>query len=179
MKRKLNTGEVNKPPKSLYTPAEVKEVRLALLKEQKGLDALTGLPLPITDSVCDHDHKTQFVRGILHRQSNALLGKIENLYNRYLSWWYNGTLSDFLRSTATYLDRKQPEEYVHPGWLKRVATDFKALTAAQQTKVLKELGGENGSNATERLKLFKARILDRSLGYVIIRTTINSVKEKP
>ena len=166
-----------KAPRTLYTPAEVKEVRLALLKEQNGLDALTGQPLAVSDSVCDHDHKTQFVRGILHRQSNALLGKIENLYSRYLGWWYSGTLADFLRSTANYLDRKQPEDFVHPGWLKRVATDFKALTAAQQTKVLQELGSKTGSNATERLKLFKVKTLDRSLTYVIIRTTINSVKE--
>ena len=175
--------KVNKPKtskntsRSLYTPAEVKEVRLALLKEQNGLDALTGLQLAVSDSVCDHDHKTQFVRGILHRQSNALLGKIENLYNRYLSWWYCGTLADFLRKTADYLDKKHPEEYVHPAWLKRVTIDFKGLTAAQQTKVLQELCGKSGSNSTERLKIFKAVTLDRSLHYVTIRTTITNVKE--
>lgn len=168
---------VNKPPKTLYTASEVKTVRLALLKEQQGLDALTGLPLDIKDSVCDHDHKTQYVRGILHRQSNALLGKIENLYNRYLSWWYNGSLADFLRQAANYLDRKHPTEYVHPGWLKRVQVDFKKLNAAQQSIVLEKLGSKAGSNGVERLKLFKAKTLDRSFGYDTIANIINSVKD--
>lgn len=164
-------------PRSLYTPAEVKEVRLALLKEQNGLDALTGLPLAVSDSVCDHDHSTQFVRAVLHRQTNSTLGKIENLYKRCLGWWYEGSLSDFLRKTADYLDKKHPEEFVHPAWLKRVTIDFKGLTAAQQAKVLQELCGKSGSNSTERLKIFKAVTLDRTLNYVTIRTTITKVKE--
>ncbi len=169
--------KVNKEARTLYTPAEVKQVRLQLLKEQNGLDALTGLPLNASDSVCDHDHKTQYVRGILHRQSNALLGKIENLYNRYLSWWYNGSLADFLRKAADYLDRKHPTDYVHPGWLKRVQTDFKKLNASQQSLVLEKLGSKQGSNGVERLKLFKAKTLDRSLNYATIINTINSIKD--
>ena len=168
---------ISKSTRSLYTPAEVKEVRLALLKQQKGLDALTGLPLATADSVCDHDHSTQFVRGILHRQSNALLGKIENLYNRYLSWWYTGSLADFLRKTADYLDKEHPKEYVHPGWLKRVTIDFKKLTAAQQTLLLKIFDHKTGSNTVERLKIFKLIALDRSLGYDTIASAIINVKD--
>lgn len=34
------------------------------------------------DAVLDHDHVTGFIRGVLHRGCNALLGKIENNMKR-------------------------------------------------------------------------------------------------
>lgn len=168
---------MSKAPKTLYTASDVKSVRSVLLREQNGLDALTGLPLSASDAVCDHDHKTQYVRGILHRQSNALLGKIENLYNRYLSWWYSGSLSDFLRKTADYLDKEHSKEYVHPGWIKRCTIDFCKLTAKQQTDVLLKLNSSDGKNAVERKKIFSKRLLDKEHSYDTISSLLNSVKE--
>lgn len=166
-----------KPSKDLYTTTEVKEVREKLLKEQKSLDALTGLPIPTGQAVLDHCHKTQYVRGVLHRQSNATLGKVENLYIRYLSWWYEGTLSDFLRATAEYLSKEHPTEYTHPAWLKRVQTDFNKLTAKQKDTILETIAGVTEGNDTQRKKLFKETLLTRLYDFVTIKSLLQEVKD--
>ena len=93
-------------PLHLYSSKDVAKVREKLYNEQGGKDALTGLPLDYKQAVTDHNHNTQYVRGVLHRQCNAVLGKIENLWTRYLSYWFEGTLSDFLRKAADYIERK-------------------------------------------------------------------------
>ena len=170
------TKTATKPSRTLYTPADVQEVRHLLLKQQNGLDALTGLPIPDKQAVLDHCHQTQYVRGVLHRQSNAVLGKLENMYIRYLSWWYKGTLAEFLRKAADYLDRKQPKEYVHTGWLKRVKIDFNKLNAAGKDSVLKQLGSPAGKNEDERKKLFSKVLLTKEHNFDTIQSLILHTK---
>ena len=55
-------------PLHLYSPKDVAKVREKLYNEQGGKDALTGLPLDYKQAVTDHNHNTQYVRGVLHRQ---------------------------------------------------------------------------------------------------------------
>lgn len=160
----------------LHTTADVARVRELLLKEQKGLDLLTGLPIPPKQAVLDHDHSTQYVRGVLHRQSNAVLGKIENLWVRYLSYWYNGTLSEFLRKTADYIERAPDTRYVHPGWKKRVQTDFNSCNEGQKKSVLQYLEQPQGENATIRKKLFTAAINSKKYTFALISTIIKGIK---
>ncbi len=163
--------------KTLYNASDVKAVRQALLKEQKGLDALTGLPIPAGQDVCDHCHESQFVRGILHRQSNAVLGKLENMYVRYLKWWYSGTLADFLRKAADYLEKKHSTEYVHPGWIKRVQTDFNKLKAVEKDKIIETLGGVVCKNDLQRKHRFKDLVLTKKFDYITIRDLLLEVKD--
>ena len=47
---------------------------VALLQRQLGLCALCHLPLESGDGHIDHCHRTDAVRGILHRECNLLLG---------------------------------------------------------------------------------------------------------
>lgn len=155
---------------SLYTTNDVKKVREKLLEEQDGKDLATGLEIPKGQAVLDHNHSTQYVRGVLHRQTNAVLGKIENLWTRYLGWWYNGTLPEFLRKLADYLERPDNQHYVHPGWIKRVSIDFGKLGAYAQTCVLKEMSVDaNPKNATERRKLFQKTIVKNKLKYEFVK----------
>lgn len=163
--------------KTLYSASDVKAVRQALLKEQNGLDALTGLPIPAGQEVCDHCHESQFVRGILHRQTNAVLGKLENMYIRYLKWWYKGTLSEFLRNAASYLEKKHKTEYVHPGWIKRVNADFNKLKANHKDIILNTLGAKPSSNDFQRKAKFKELILTKRFDYITIRDLLQEVKE--
>ena len=79
---------------SLRSPKDVQQVREQLLKEQGGIDAITGLEIPPKQAVLDHCHETQFVRAVASRQSNAALGKLENVYARYLKWWYRDWETD-------------------------------------------------------------------------------------
>lgn len=138
----------------LYTTKDVAQARKILLEEQNSIDPITGLVIPEKQAVLDHDHTTQYVRAVLHRQTNSVLGKIENLWVRYLGWWYTGTLPQFLRGCADYLEREQPRRYVHPKFQKRLQTDFNKLPEASKRSVLRLLGSSEGSNAAERKKLF-------------------------
>lgn len=163
--------------KHLYTTTDVKKVREELLKEQGGKDVLTGLTIPPKQAVLDHNHKTQFVRAVLHRQSNAVLGKIENLWTRYLSYWYTGTLQDFLRQAADYLDRKDDTRYLHTGWLKRITTDFRSLSESQKKEVLKQMNQPEGSNSKQRVEIFRKALLTKQYNFDTLRNLITKVKE--
>ena len=91
----INMGWIMIDIKHLYTTKDVAEVRNLLKERQNNTDPITGLGIPNKQHVLDHNHKTQFVRAVLHRQSNFVLGKIENLWSRNLAWWYVGTLSKY------------------------------------------------------------------------------------
>lgn len=62
---------------------QIAAVRTQMLKDQKGLCALCGLKVPDGAAVLDHCHSSGFVRGVLHRACNSLLGKLENNRKRY------------------------------------------------------------------------------------------------
>lgn len=55
------------------------EQKKAKYKEQKGLCALCGLPLPekVTRACTDHDHETGQARGLLHQTCNFVVGIFE------------------------------------------------------------------------------------------------------
>ena len=163
--------------KSLYTTADTKKVREYLLEEQSGYDALTSLVIPEGQAVLDHNHKTQHVRAVLHRQTNASLGKIENIWTRYLSYWYPGTLDGFLRQAAEYLCNPDDQRWYHPGWIKRVKADFNKLKASQQSSVLSTFG-ESGKNGAERKSAFNKVILTKQYGFDRIASVIELAKEQ-
>lgn len=163
----------------LYTASDKKEVRFKLLKEQGFICPISQSKINESDAVLDHRHDSEcLVRGVLSRQANSFIGVIENAWVRYIAWWYDGTLPDLLRNTATFIEKSTEKRWRHDSWLKRVKTDFRKLNAQQQGVVLKELGSASGSNGTERLKLFSAKILDRSLGYDIIKNAIAASIQK-
>lgn len=126
---------------------------------------MTGLPIPDKQAVLDHNHDTQYVRGVLHRQVNVLLGKIENSYNRYVSWWYPGTLPGLLRDLATYIERGDNPNFIHPGWIKASNVQFNKLNEGGKKAVLGCLGQEVGGNAKERKELFQKALLSREWTY--------------
>ncbi len=168
--------EEKKEPKHLYTPTDVSKVRKTLFEEQEGRDALTGLELPLDKLCLDHNHSTQFVRGVLHRQVNAALGKLEGVHTRYLSYWYTGSLPDFLRQAADYLEREDDKRFIHPGFLKKLQTMYNTLNEASKKEVLHHLGQPQGSNGTERKKLFKKALLTRQFTFQQVKDLINQQK---
>lgn len=162
----------------LYTATDVKRVREFLFQEQEFIDAVTGLDLPSEKACLDHDHSTQLVRGVLHRNVNALLGVIENNYKRHLNSWYPYDLPMILRQFADYLEKAPDKRWHHNGHLKRNQADYNKLNEAQKDLVLYSLGYPKGSNGKERKERFKTILLDRDLGYEKIKQTINNVKGK-
>lgn len=166
---------MNQQNKILYNTSDVKRVRDLLYSEQKGLDALTGLPLYTSDAVLDHNHSTQNVRGVIDRRINIFLGKIENCYNRYVGYWNKQDLSTILRNTADYLSKPE-HEYIHPGWLNRVRIDFNNLRSFQKDSILSALTGiDTYKNDKERQTVFNKTLLTKQYDYDTIRELIQEV----
>lgn len=167
-----------KPPESpyslksvetLYNASDVKRVREYLHIRQNGLCALTGLPLASKDAVLDHCHETQAVRGVIDRQVNLVIGKIENSYNRYMKYWYKGTINDFLSKASYYLSTPKTTGYIHPGWLKRVRIDFNKLKVKDKDIILEVLTGVGKyTNDTERKAVFNKVLLTKQYDYSTI-----------
>lgn len=162
----------------LYNTADVKKVRELLTKEQYNVCSVTGLNIPVKQHVLDHSHdEEQLVRGVLHRQTNAFLGKAENAFTRLIAWWYPNDLPTLLRQCADYLEKEPDTRYRHNGWIRKINTQFNKLKESQKDLVLISLCEKKGSNATERKKLFQSMILTKQFSYDIIRDIINKVKD--
>lgn len=163
--------------KHLYTTKDVQKVREKLYKEQEGIDPITGLPIPEKQKVLDHDHSDHYVRAVLHRQTNAVLGKIENLWVRYLAWWYTGTLSEFLRGCADYIEKEHPKDYLHPAFIKSLQVQFNKLNEKQKQNVLSYFGEDKGCNGNQRKVIFKKFILKRTHSMTEILDVIKKEKD--
>lgn len=161
----------------LYTTKDVARVRDKLKQEQNGIDPITRLEIPDKQAVLDHCHDSQFVRAVLHRQTNAVLGKIENLWTRYLSWWFTGTLPDFLRGCADYIEKEHPKEYLHPSFIKHLQIQFNKLNEKQKQNVLSYFGEEKGGNVVQRKLYFKKFVLKRTHSMNEILEVIQKEKE--
>lgn len=159
----------------LFNVKDVKEVRELLVREQEQYDKLTLSLMHPSQYVLDHDHQNLFVRGVLNRATNSMVGKIENAFNRYIRHWYNGTISNFLRQCATYLERPPDTRYRHPQWQKQLKVQFNKLTEGQKRLLLEALGSVDGKNGKERKALFAKIILNRDLGYEFINEKLKGV----
>jgi len=110
------------------------------------------------DWVLDHDHQTGLVRGVISRQANSLLGKVENFYMRMCKG-DKEHLPGVLDAMAAYLEQEQLD-VLHPVGLTQLCKKFKALTSEKQKATLVDLGAKRKqlmecSNASERTKLFR------------------------
>ena len=166
----------------LYTPKDVQKVRQQLIKEQDSLCKLTKVPTAAKDYHTDHAHdENQLVRGALHKSCNMALGKLENIYTRYLSYWFPHNLATFLRQAADYIEeseRNPDTRFRHPGWIKKLNTKFSQLSEGQKKQVLVQLGQPEGKNSKERRELFRKVSLDRQYGFEKLNTVINYTKAK-
>ena len=162
--------------KDLYTTSDKKEVREFLTKEQNNLCAITNLPIEPKQHILEHAHDDQmYIRGVTSRQANSALGVIEKMWIRYMKWWYKGTLSDFLRQCANYLEREPDTRWRHDMWIKKVNTSFNKLKSSQKDKLLQRMGLEKGKNDAERKKIFQKSILTKNYDYDTIRTFIGEI----
>lgn len=98
------------------------------LARQGGCCALCKLPCKDSEAVADHDHHTGYLRAVLHRSCNAMLGHIENNSKRYAM----KSVAAFLMGAGPYLQRHvTPQvEFLYPLHRteeeKRVARNTKA-----------------------------------------------------
>lgn len=164
--------------KHLYTPKDVAEVRELLYEQQENADCLSGMKIKNADCVLDHDHETQLVRAVLHRQSNSFVGKLENNFKRMIAWWYEGSISDFLRDCADYLEKDFEKNYYHPAWLKKCQVEFNKLPEPLKGSVLRSLGLVDGRNKVERNKLFRKALMSREHSFESVLKLIQDTKQE-
>lgn len=88
---------------------EIKAYREELLKKQNGFCALCWERI-IDNPVLDHDHKTGYIRGVLHRGCNAFLGNIEN--NLARNQIGSSRLKAIFEHFEKYIQKQQP--HLHP-----------------------------------------------------------------
>jgi hypothetical protein len=121
------------------------------------------LSVKTNDWVVDHDHQTGLVRGVISRQANSLLGKVENFFLKRCGG-RKEQLSRVLRNMADYLD-KPPMPYLHPVGLTQKCRRFLRLTKDKQSLELRAKGCSKAeiaecTNAKERTKLYRKVIKD-------------------
>lgn len=163
--------------KILYTSSEVKKERKRLFDKQNGIDPILNKKIEFKDSVCDHDHDTQYCRAALHRQTNAFEGLVFNAYRRCLQWVSDESLPYILRNLANYLEQDYSDNAIHPGHIKKICSIFNTLTEKQKEAILQALQ-ETGSNSKQRKEVFKKLVLSRKYSYEYLKELILTLKEQ-
>lgn len=164
----------------LWTATDIAHWRDRLSKEQKGIDPITGEAFH--GRLClDHDHSktgdsAQRVRGVLSSSSNIFEGKVKAVYHRYLKYATDQPLNVILRNLAQYYERDNSHLPLHTSWVKTVSTAFSSLPEPKKALVLKELGKENGQNASSRKKIMLDCIKSKKYEYNQLMELINKHK---
>ena len=135
--------------------------KLASYREKNKPMCCPILGIKTNDWVVDHDHQTGFIRGVISRQANTFLGKIENCYLR-LCKVDKEFLPVTLEATASYLENARTN-MMHPKGAKQLANRFLRMKKAEQEQRLFELKAEKSvvqscTNAKERTKIYSSII---------------------
>ena len=144
---------------------DVPKLRRKWQKEQLGKDAALD-KYDIQNPTLDHDHTTGYCRGVLDREVNQFLGKVESAYKRFLR--YKGIqLPGALRGLANYLeDNRSPEEILHPKSVSLAIRKFSRLTEGQQISKLIPSGLPPSTfldkSKRERTKLYRKFLTRKS-----------------
>lgn len=133
---------------------DVAKLRSKWLKKQGNRDALLGLSTNFP--TLDHDHITGYCRGVLDRDVNQFLGKVESAYKRFLRHKTSISLPNILRSTADYLlDNKSTQEIIHPKDVSLKVKRFSRFNLAKQRLTLTTLGLQSTLNKKENVGIYK------------------------
>lgn len=88
--------------------SEVSKTRAELLKQQGSCCAICGRECIASEAVLDHCHKGGYIRAVLHRGCNAMLGKIEN--SMKLNKLDIETLKNFLDNVHSYIVKHESNQ---------------------------------------------------------------------
>ena len=130
-------------------------------REKNCPDACPITKADMLDNVLDHCHETGMVRGVLHRQSNAFLGKIENAWKRYCQKSSNVNLAEALRNMADYIE-KESGDILHPVGATQLIARFNAKNISKKIEILLDIGFDmesiDGLTAAELTKQYKKQL---------------------
>ncbi len=126
--------------------------QIATYREKHKPTCCPILSIKTDDWVLDHDHQTGMVRGVISRQANSLLGKIENFYLKMCKG-DKEFLPVTLEAMASYLETARTD-VLHPVGLTQLTKKFRnSLTSAEQISTLEDMGASREElNACTNLK---------------------------
>lgn len=117
------------------------------------------LDIKTDDWVLDHDHQNGMVRGVISRQANSLLGKVENFYLKMCKG-QKEDLPNTLEAMAAYLEQ-ETLDVLHPVGLTQLTRKFgNSNNAEAQVEILKDIGASAEEiaackNVKQRKELFR------------------------
>lgn len=117
------------------------------------------------DWCLDHDHQSGLVRGVISRNANAMLGKVEN-YFFGMCQGNKEDLPEVLRRMADYLDFPAMD-VLHPVGLTQLTKRFERnLTVKEQRALLSELGAidediECCKNQKQRTAFYRQLLINK------------------
>ena len=117
------------------------------------------LDIKTDDWVLDHDHQNGMVRGVISRQANSLLGKVENFYLKMCKG-EKENLPNTLEAMAAYLEQ-ETLDVLHPAGLTQLTNKFgNSNNAEAQVEILKDIGASTEEiaackNVKQRKELFR------------------------
>ena len=116
---------------------DIKPLRDQFLNEQHGLCALCFEAIAPGEEVLDHDHKSGYLRSVLHRGCNAYIGALENnmARNRITPQRLTAILTNF----ETYVRTHKP--ILHPT---HRTPEEKAERARKRAKAKRAKKNKNG-----------------------------------
>lgn len=84
---------------------QIAELREKLIKEQNGIDPITGEPLrkPVLDH--NHDFNSGKCRGVLNSSTNLFEGRVRKIFIKYLMGHTDLSLPEVLRNLADYYEK--------------------------------------------------------------------------
>ena len=118
--------------------SELKEYRLDLLRRQKYICPICTRRIEEHQAVLDHDHINGNCRAVLHRECNAMEGKLHNWYRRFGK---DVDLTTFLRGLIQYLQRDFSANPLHP--THRTPQDKEVRALRRRLKAAKTKGTQD------------------------------------
>lgn len=113
-------------------PKDIKALREQILQEQMNCCAICRELIDPAEAVLDHDHKTGYIRAVLHRGCNAYIGHMENnlARNRITPLRLEAILTNFNYYINTH------RLYIHPSY--RTPEERKLLAKKRAKKRTKK-----------------------------------------
>lgn len=109
----------------------------------------------------DHDHRTGMIRGVISREANTLIGKIENHLNTFC-YRSKHPAENVLDRIIIYLVTHIQED-LHPKGAKQLASSFSKMKRKDQRRLLAGLGLDAWSykNSSERTSAYLKAIKEQ------------------
>ena len=140
----------------------IAQSKLAKWRKENTPDVCPILGCPMIDPVVDHCHRTGLIRGVISREANSLVGRVENYFYRYCESKCTCPPEQAVRNVAEYLQSYRTD-ILHPVGAKQLMSRFKRKTKSEQEKILQNLKAKKSkinacANTAERCKIYESLI---------------------